>query len=78
MNLRFNLLKSIDNKKTVVQIKYGSELVAVINQDNSQNGGANIYIPTRYVKREDLSELKFNLDDFVNSLEQAKLLLLEP
>jgi hypothetical protein len=77
MNLKFNLFKSTDNEKTVVKISYKAELVAVMNHDENRNGGINIHIPTRYVKRENLSELKFHLDDFVKALEQARLLLLD-
>lgn len=76
MNSKFSLFKTEDNKKIVIQIKYETELIAEINHDKNLNGGINIHILTRYVRREDLSVLKFNLDDFIIALVQARLWLL--
>jgi hypothetical protein len=67
-------INKIESKISLVEIKYAGETIAVLKKNKER---INVKIITECVKREELSALKFLLNDFVKILEEAKNILLE-
>jgi hypothetical protein len=75
-NFHISNVKKIEKDNVFsVEIKYGEAVIGVVNKDRKEC--ISIKIVTKYVKGEELSDLKFLLNDFVKILEQAKYILLE-
>jgi hypothetical protein len=61
-------------EKIIIEIEYNQKPVAWIIK-RSDNNIVLIRIHTRYVKPEELSQFKFPFDDFIEAINQARIIL---